>query len=72
MVAATIPRAGDAIWRVWVAPGRADRSCVRSARPCASRAQAVTDAAGIGNGLTPRPRAAGSRPETCALVASTI
>jgi hypothetical protein len=39
------------IWRVWAAPS-------------ASRAQSVTDATGIGNGLIPRPRAASTRPET--------
>jgi hypothetical protein len=40
--------------------------------PSASRAQSVTDATSIGNGLIPRPRAASSRPETDVLVASVI
>ena len=64
MVDATIPRVRDAIWRVWAAPGPPDRPRGRSADPSASRAQAAADATSIGNGLTPRPRAASSRPET--------
>jgi hypothetical protein len=72
MVDATIPCARGAIWRVWAAPVPADRPGGRSVRPSASRAQAVSDATGIGNGLIARPRAASSRPETNALVASTI
>jgi hypothetical protein len=39
---------------------------------CASRRQSATDASGIGDGLSPRPRAASSRPETDDLMASTI
>jgi hypothetical protein len=72
MVDATIPGARDASWRVWAAPSPSDRPGGRSAGPSTSRAQAVTDATSIGNGLIPRPKAASSRPETDALVASTI
>jgi hypothetical protein len=39
---------------------------------CASRRQAVADASGIGDVLSPRPRAASSRPGTDDLMASTI
>jgi hypothetical protein len=72
MVDAPTPRAQGVIWRVWAAPVPADRPGGRSAAPSASRAQAVTDATGIGNGLIPRPRAASSRPETDGIMASTI
>jgi hypothetical protein len=72
MIAATIPSARDAIWRVWAAPGPADRPDGRSAEPSASRAQSVTDATSIGDGLIPRPRAASSRPETDVLAAAII
>jgi len=64
MTSAAIPRARSVIWRVWAAPGPADRPGGRPAGPSASRAQAVTDATSIGNGLIPRPRAASSRSET--------
>jgi len=72
MIDATISGARDAIWRVWAAPGQADRPGGRSARPSASRAQPVTDATGIGDDLIPHPRAASSRPETADLMASSI
>jgi hypothetical protein len=42
------------------------------AESCASRRLPVTDATSIGNGLSPRPRAASSRPATDDLMASTI
>jgi alpha-ketoglutaric semialdehyde dehydrogenase len=67
-----VPRVRGAIWRFWAAPVPPDRPGGRSAGPSASRAQAVTDATSIGNGLIPRPRAASSRPETDVPVASTI
>src|SRR6186997_2401245 len=72
MIDATTPRARRATWRVWVAPGPPDRPNGRSVVPYASRAQPVTDASCIGNGLIPRPRAASSHPETNVLVASII
>jgi hypothetical protein len=72
MVDATIPRVRDVIWRVSDALRRADRPRGRPARLRAPRAQAVTDATGIGNVLITRPRAASSHPETGALMASTI
>jgi hypothetical protein len=72
MVEATISRAWDAIWRVWAAPGLLDRPTGRSSSPFASRAQPLTDATSVGNGLIRRPRAASSRPETDDLMASTI
>jgi hypothetical protein len=72
MVDATIARARGAVWRVWDAPGPAERPEGRPAEPCASRARAATDAASIGDVPIPRPRAASRRPEAGALVASTI
>jgi hypothetical protein len=42
------------------------------AQSCASRRQTVTDATSIGDGLSPTPRAASSRPATDDLAASTI
>ena len=44
----------------------------RSAAPCASRAQPVTDATSIADDLIPRPKAASSRPEADGLMASSI
>jgi hypothetical protein len=72
MVDATISRARDAIWRVWAAPGLTCRPGGRPASPSASRTQAVFDATSIGDVVVTRPRAAGSRPETDDLMASTI
>jgi hypothetical protein len=45
---------------------------VAAPAPCASRPQAATDAASIGDVLSPRPSAASSRPGTDDFMASTI
>jgi hypothetical protein len=45
---------------------------VPPAGACASRRQGVANASGIADALSPRPRAASSRPEVDDLVASTI
>jgi hypothetical protein len=72
MVDATISRVR---LRDLTCPGRSrpgPRAFGPSAGPCASRPQSVTDASGIGDGLTPRLERITSRSETYDLVASTI
>jgi hypothetical protein len=72
MADATIPRARMRDLTVWAASGPPERPDGRPVEPSASRAQPVTDATSIGDGLITRPRAASSRPETDGLVASAI
>ena len=72
MIDATDPRAR---MRGLACLGRfrpAERPYGRFDGPCASRAQSVTDATSIGDGLIPRPRAASPRPEEDVPVASII
>jgi hypothetical protein len=73
MIAATISRARDALWRVWAAPDPASRP-LRGlpAVSSASRRQATTDATSIGAVLPPHRRAARARPEMDDLMASII
>jgi len=48
---------------VWAAPAAARPASAGRESPCTSRRQSAADAASIDDGLPPRPRAAGLRPE---------
>jgi hypothetical protein len=73
MVDATISRARlRGLARLGRARGRAAAEGVAAPPPHASRRQAATDAASIGDVLPPRPRAASPRPGADDLMASTI
>jgi len=73
MADALISHARRTIWRVWAAPVTAGMPLRGLPTvPSASRRQAATDAASIGDVLPARPRAASPRPEAHDLMASAI